>query len=156
MLATLLTVWYARLQSFFSGVSQCTAADVLMRDAESGEVCVRADTLLIDVRPERERLVATVRGALSSVDEIPATNEHRVCALFCTAGVRSLHAARALRAARPELRVVNVVDGILGVCAAYPNGDAPLVDAHGRQTRTVHCYSATWNSLRAPYVGVYD
>lgn len=106
--------------------------------------------VLIDVRPEAERAVAMIPGAISAedFDQRRAELAGQPVAAYCTAGYRSAAYAEELRAV--GIDAANLAGGIL----AWTHAGLPVVDADG-PTRRVHVYGRTWALVPEGYEAVY-
>ncbi len=101
--------------------------------------------LLVDVRPEEERNVSILPGAIA-LEEYEARREadptafaDRTVVTYCTVGVRSGFAANKLR--KDGVDVLNFRGSIL----AWTHEDGPLVTPTGESTRQVHVYGKRWD-----------
>ncbi len=98
----------------------------------------------IDVRPDEERKVGTIPGAISwdyaNNDTLPAFDPGKPLILFCTAGIRSDEAARLIRKSNPDLPVYNLSGGLI----RWERTGLPLVDYSGTPTDSVHPYNKFW------------
>ena len=108
-----------------------------------------ARAVLVDVRPERERAVSTIPGAITeeAFAALPAESD-RVIIAYCTIGERSGRFARDLVGNGVDAR--NLTGGILGW--AFDGGE--LVDRAGEPTKRAHVYGDRWNLLPEGWVGV--
>lgn len=102
--------------------------------------------ILIDARTQAERDVSIIAGAitLADLEKLPRVRTARVV-VYCTIGLRSGHAARALRA-----RGIDAVNLRGGVLAWMIEGGA-LVDSAGKPTHRIHVYGRRWNAVPAPF-----
>lgn len=112
--------------------------------------------LLVDARPERERRVSMLPGALTPaqlaarLDQHPSAEPAPLVVYYCTVGERSAVAAR--RHLRQGGQAVNLQGGILAWVAA----GQVVHDAAGRPTRRVHTWSRDWALLPDGYEPVWD
>ena len=122
-------------------------ADVPVIDRDG--VSAASSVLLVDVRPEAERQVATIPGAMT-VGELEAKGDlaGRVVVAYCTVGERSGRYAKKLRAQGIDAR--NLRAGILGW--VYEGGS--LVDGNGQPTQKAHVYGDRWNLLPEGWEGI--
>jgi len=114
----------------------------------------RAKWVIVDIRPQSERAVSIIPGALS-LDEFKARGKKRPgeydgksILIYCTAGCRS--ARYAMQLCESGFQAFNLYGGILawaldGKSFATPNGET---------TRRVHVYSANWDTLPPGYEAV--
>lgn len=121
--------------------------------------------VLIDVRPDEERNVSVIPGALSSevFERDMGTFEGRTPVAYCTAGYRSGLYVQKMSSAWRQIfsgsdktkgdysPMQNLRGGILEWC--HEGGE--LVSGDGQPTNNVHVYSKAWNLLPAPYNGVW-
>jgi len=104
-----------------------------------------ASALLIDVRERDEFDVSHLPGAVhaptaEAIDALRAEHPKRALVFYCTVGVRSAIAVRALHERTGESgSAVNLAGSIF----AWANAGEPLVDATG-PTADVHPYSPWW------------
>ena len=106
--------------------------------------------VLVDVRPEEERLVSIIPGAIS-VDEYTANADSyagRQVVTYCTVGIRSGLEANRMR--RDGVDVLNFKGSIL----AWTHIHGPLVRPDGQSTRQVHVYGPKWNYAATDYESV--
>ena len=102
--------------------------------------------ILLDVREPRERAVSVIPGAVSDASGIPPG---AAVVVYCTVGLRSGNAARALR--QQGYAAVNLRGGILAWLAA----GGGVVDAQGAPTRRVHVYGPRWAAVPADVEAVW-
>jgi rhodanese-related sulfurtransferase len=126
---------YRRLTRDLADVPEIDAPEAARRLA-SGEA------VALDVREPPERAVSTIPGAVASLD--PADRSGRIVIVYCTIGVRSGLAARALRAQGVDAR--NLAAGVLG----WANSGLPFVGPDG-PTRRVHTWSRRFAILPDGY-----
>lgn len=109
------------------------------------------DCVMIDVRPEEERSVSIIPGAIrfEEFEESPDAFAGKQLVAYCTAGYRSGVYAQQMKAKGYE--VVNLRGGILSWC----QHEQPLSDNNGQHTHKVHVYGKMWNLVSAPYEGVW-
>ncbi|HMB67696.1 MAG TPA: rhodanese-like domain-containing protein [bacterium] len=134
---------YEEYREAFPDVPDVTARELLEADAAARPV-------LVDVRPEDERAVSTIPGAIA-LDDLEASGDayrgHRIVC-FCTVGYRSGRAAAELR--RDGWDAANLAGSLL----AWVDEGGPLVDANG-PTRRVHVYGERWSLLPSGYEPVW-
>lgn len=118
-------------------------------DALKARLANDAPPVLVDVRPEVERRVSIIPGAIS-LDAYNATDTYagRPVVTYCTVGIRSGLAANTLR--KQGVDVVNFKGSIL----AWTHADGPLVTPDGVPTRQVHVYGPRWNYAATDYESV--
>jgi rhodanese-related sulfurtransferase len=104
--------------------------------------------LVVDVRPEEERRIARIPGAVPAevFEADPPTD--RTVVTYCTIGARSGRYTAGFR--EKGLDVRNLEGSIL----AWTHIGGPLVDGEGKPTRQVHVYGAKWNLVAEGYTGV--
>ena len=107
--------------------------------------------VMIDVRPEAERAVSVIPGALS-IDEfkrnVDSLNDKTLIA-YCTAGYRSGVYAKEQKS--HGLMIRNLRGGVLSWCEQ----EQQLLDPEGQPTYRVHVYGKMWNLVSDPYEGVW-
>ncbi|MEL6342715.1 MAG: rhodanese-like domain-containing protein [Myxococcota bacterium] len=123
-------------------------------DASQLQAALQSDAppVLIDVRPNNERSVSTLPGAIS-LETFQANRsdyDNRPLVTYCTVGVRSAYVAKDL--ADDGLDVKNFEGSIL----AWTHIGGPLQTPSGQPTQNVHVYGKKWNFAApgyVPYVG---
>jgi rhodanese-related sulfurtransferase len=131
---------YERFDFGFPKVDEIDAAQLRERLASERETLV-----LVDVRPEDERKVSILPGAISLEDyearreADPTAFADQTVVTYCTVGVRSGFAANKLR--KEGVDVLNFKGSILG----WTHADGPLVTPAGEPTRQVHVYGKRWD-----------
>ncbi len=136
---------YERYRLGFPGVQEITVDELKLALASD------QPPLLVDVRPEEERAVSILPGALP-LEELRsnlAAHEGRVVVTYCTAGVRSGFVADSLRRQGVEVR------NLRGSILAWTHGGGPLVTPAGEPTRRVHTWRAQWNYAASDYQAVF-
>lgn len=125
--------------------------DVVEVDVEDIIAEKAGSCVLIDVRPEAERRVSVIPGAITSeaFEANPEAFEDRQLIAYCTAGYRSGIYAQQMKSQGYE--VLNLRGGILSWC----QHEQPLADNDGKDTHKVHVYGKMWNLVSAPYEGVW-
>lgn len=107
--------------------------------------------VMIDVRPEAERAVSVIPGAVS-IEEFERDSESfadKKLVAYCTAGYRSGVYARKKSVDGPT--ILNLRGGVLSWC----EHEQPLSDTDGKPTHRVHVYGRMWNLVSKPYEGVW-
>lgn len=105
--------------------------------------------VVVDVRPEIERAVSMLPGAIGfEVFEAEPPEPGRRVVVYCTIGARSGAYASTLR--KQGLDVRNFEGSIL----AWTHAGGALVDAAGESTKRVHVYGKRWNLVADGYEGV--
>lgn len=107
--------------------------------------------VMIDVRPEAERAVSVIPGALS-IDEFERNADSlndKTLVAYCTAGYRSGVYAR--QQTSKGRSIFNLRGGVLSWC----DHQQQLNDAEGNPTHRVHVYGKMWNLVSEPYEGVW-
>ncbi len=106
--------------------------------------------VVVDVRPEAERAVSMLPGAvpLDDYEAHPERYAGRRVVTYCTVGVRSGLVANRLR--KDGVDVVNFRGSIL----AWTLADGALVTPDGEPTRDVHVYRSGWNYAAEDYRAV--
>jgi sodium/bile acid cotransporter 7 len=130
-------------QSDFPDVRNVTVEE-LERMQREGEVTV------VDVRPEKERAISMIPGAISSDDLEANLDQYRdhPIVTYCTIGYRSGVYAEKLR--EKGLDVLNLRGSIL----AWTYTGKPLVNADG-PTRRLHVYGKRWDLAADGYETVW-
>ena len=115
-----------------------------LRDAD------RSGLILVDARSQAERDVSVIAGAvaLAELEQSRPIPNTRVI-VYCTIGLRSGKAVRALRARGFD--AFNLRGGVLAWLAA---GGA-MVDTKGKPTQRVHVYGTRWNAVPASFIPVW-
>jgi len=106
--------------------------------------------VLVDVRPDHERKVSVLPGAIS-LDAFNADRSAyagRPVVTYCTVGVRSGIAAKKLQ--KDGINATNFKGSIL----AWTLEGAPLVTPSGAPTQQVHVYGRRWNYAAEAYEAV--
>ncbi len=140
----------ARIASMYAGYAEdfpdveAMAVEELRRRQEAGEPLV-----LVDVRPQEERKVAILPGAIPHTELDPSQHRGSTVVVYCTIGARSGAFAQQLRE-EGYGDVYNLEGGLL----AWTHIGGPLVDEDGRPTRRVHVYGPRWNLVAEGYEGV--
>lgn len=108
-------------------------------------------TLLLDVRPESERAVSIIPGAVSlqQFEQLDPDALPEYVVTYCTAGYRSGVEARKLR--KSGVESLNLRGGLLAWCEA----EQPLVTPENVPTRRVHVYGKAWNLVPDSYEAVW-
>ena len=108
------------------------------------------DVVLVDVRPEAERAVSILPGAipLAVVEADLAAFQGRVVVTYCTIGYRSGIAAASLRAQGIDAR------NLRGSILAWTHAGGALEGPDG-PTRQVHVYGARWNLVADGYKALW-
>ncbi len=107
----------------------------------------RSPPTLVDVREDAERAVSTIPGSTGARDAdaavrtLAALDRRAPVVVYCSVGVRSARAARALTLAG-HLDVRNLDGGLF----AWANEGRPLV-ADGSAAVRVHPFDARWSRL---------
>ncbi len=107
--------------------------------------------VLVDVRPENERKIATLPQAISLQEFTtnPARYVGRKVVSFCTIGYRS-----ALQTA--QFRELGFdAWNLRGSLLLWVHSGAEVVDASGQATRRVHVYGKKWDLLPDGYEAIY-
>lgn len=102
--------------------------------------------VFLDVRTPAERAVSVIPGALSEVADVPAGSR---VVVYCTVGLRSGLAARALRA--QGIDAYNLRGGVLAWLAA----GGTVVDPAGVAVRRVHVYGRRWDLVPADVEAIW-
>jgi len=132
---------YATYHAAFSDVADITA-DRLAQRLEHPDGLV-----VVDVRPEVERAVSIIPGAMSR-EAFDAGRERfrdRDVIAYCTVGARSGRYASTLR--EEGWSVWNLEGGLL----AWTHAGGTLIDATGGETRRIHVYGKRWNLAAKGY-----
>jgi len=108
------------------------------------------DVVIVDGRPDEERAVSMIPGAIS-IDELERDlDSHRTqrIVLYCTVGYRS--GVQTVELRRRGLDAYNLRGSIL----AWLHAGQEVVDARGL-TRRVHVYGRTWDLAPKGYEAVW-
>lgn len=137
---------YAMYEDFrpdFPGVEDLAPAEA-MRLAARGRV------VFVDARPENERAVSVLPGAVSDAFLAdPGRFAGLTAIAYCTIGYRSGRLAE--RLAGQGVRVYNLRGGIL----AWTLEGGKIHGPDGREIRRIHVYGRTWNLPPAGYEAVF-
>lgn len=139
----------ARISALIAEVED-DVGDVPLQQVEILRDADRSILILVDVRSPAERDVSVITGAISlaELEQLRPIPKVRVI-VYCTIGLRSGHAARALRARGYD--AFNLRGGVLAWLAA---GGA-LVDRQGKPAQRVHVYGRRWNAVPASFESVW-
>jgi rhodanese-related sulfurtransferase len=135
---------YQSVLKEFPDVPDITVEEVRSLQARS------ENWVIIDVRPENERRVSTIPGAIT-IDEWERrkpSGRSPIVIVYCTIGYRSASTARLLRDRGVDAR--NLAGGVL----AWSDAGLEFVN-DGTKTKRVHVYGRRWNILPADYSGVW-
>jgi rhodanese-related sulfurtransferase len=124
---------YANYKKCFPEVAEFTPAEAMQLQREGQAV-------LVDVRPDAERRVSRLPGAISAPEFLadPARYRGKTAIAYDTVGYRSGLLAQKLQ--QQGIHVANLAGGLLGWL--YAGGK--IYDDRG-ETRRVHVYSSMWN-----------
>ena len=127
----------------FSDVKHVTVKDYL-RDSQKW--------ILVDVRPENERKVSIIPGAINieRIEKNADFYKKKGLLLYCTVGERSSQYAEKLKK-KGFANVANLRGGIL----KWAQNGQLFVTPDGKKTKKVHVYGKTWNLLPEGYEGVF-
>jgi len=139
---------HARFSRLVGPTPELTASEVV-KAREEGE-----DIILVDVRPEVERSVSTIGGAVT-LDELDKLDRwkggERKVVCFCTVGYRSGKETKRLLSDHPSAKVYNMRGSLL----AWLFEQQRVVDGDNRETNRVHTYNRTFavvpNGIEAVY-----
>lgn len=103
---------------------------------------------LVDVRPERERKVSMIPGAITkeALERDPGKYRKTAILAYCTVGERSSKYAIRLK----KTGFANIANLRGGVLKWAQNGQS-FVDPNGKETKRVHVYGRKWNLLPKNY-----
>lgn len=141
----------ARIEEMVAAVSESfpevpgTDAEQVARDLEAGRI------VLVDSRPEAERRVSMIPGAISR-EELARRSEElagSTLVTYCTIGHRSSEHARELRRQGWDAR------NFRGSLLAWTHAGGALVDAEGKPTRRLHVYGPRWDLAADGYETVW-
>jgi len=132
---------YQRLFPDISGIG----ANELQQSLERGEIT------LVDVRPEAERAVSMIPGAISKQEFEQRAEElsGSEVVTYCTIGYRSGAYAQQLMA---DGWAVRNFDGSL---LAWTHAGGELIDSKGEPTRRLHVYGRQWALAADGYEAVW-
>ena len=124
---------YDEYSEDFPGVRDISPEDALALD--------ESERVFVDVRPEEERAVSIIPGAISANEFLadPASYSSQTVIAYCTISYRSGEFAEELDGQGVE--VVNLRGGLLG----WTHAGGPLVDDQGRATTTLHVFGSRWD-----------
>lgn len=110
-----------------------------------------SDMVLVDVRPEVERAVSTLPGAvpLERLQADPSAFQGKKVVFFCTLGVRSHDTTRAW--SERGLDVAN----LRGSALAWTHAGRPLVTPDGERTTRLHTWSQAFALQAEGYEAVW-
>lgn len=134
---------YEDLRPDFPGVEDLAPAEA-MRLAAQGQA------VFVDARPENERAVSMLPGAVSDAFLAdPGSFAGLTAIAYCTIGYRSGRLAE--RLAGQGVRVYNLRGGIL----AWTLEGGKVYGPDGREARRIHVYGRSWDLAPAGYEVVY-
>ena len=109
------------------------------------------NTVLVDVRTEKEQKVSRLPGAISRkvFEANRAAYKEKTIVSYCTIGARSTKYTLSLL--KSGHKAFNLKESILG----WANRNLPLVTPEGKETKKVHVYEEAWNLLPTDYQGVW-
>jgi len=136
---------YAGYAAAFPDVPALTPRELLSRQA-AGE-----DWVIVDVRPEPERAVAMLAGAVTreQVEANPAAYAGPNVVAYCTIGYRSGLWAEEM-AGRGLL-----VHNLAGSALAWSHVGGAFEDADGAPTQRLHVYGPLWDLARTDVEAVW-
>ncbi|MBT3223365.1 MAG: rhodanese-like domain-containing protein [Proteobacteria bacterium] len=131
---------YVAFQGEFVGVPSLSAKILSVMPKEQRPI-------LLDVRPDEERALSVIPGAITieEFDRNPQKYRKKVLLAYCTIGYRSGLWARERR--KSDWPVINLEGGIL----AWTHANGAL-EGPGGPTRQVHVYGAKWDLAHSDYV----
>jgi len=106
--------------------------------------------VLFDTRPEDERLISTIPGAVHELDPKSVQNGTEIIC-YCTVGYRSGLRAKELKKEVPEGTTVKNLRGGILLWTLY-HGD--IVNKDGEATKSVHVYGQPWNLVGEGFIAV--
>lgn len=107
--------------------------------------------VLVDVRPQEERDISTLPGAIS-ISEFHQNKENykdKKVVAYCTIGFRSSKWVTDMK--KTGLNAFNLKESALG----WAHRGFNFVDKNG-ETKRLHVYEEAWNFLPDGYTGVFD
>lgn len=139
----------ARIAELIAEVEK-DVGDVPVQQVEDLRRADRSGLILVDARSQAERDVSLIAGAVALVEleKLRPIPNIRVV-VYCTIGLRSGQAVRALRARGFD--AFNLRGGVLAWLAA---GGA-MVDTKGKPTQRVHVYGTRWNAVPTSFIPVW-
>ena len=133
-------------------VYQEAAPEVEGLDAQQVAMALETGSVvLVDVRPEAERAVSRIPGAIDRQEFERRSEElagSEVIA-YCTVGARSSRYARELKASGWRARNFD------GSLLAWTHAGGELVDSSGEPTRRLHVYGRRWDLAADGYETVW-
>ncbi len=109
------------------------------------------ETVLVDVRPDKERAISTIPGAISKEEFEQRAAELRGAEVitYCTIGHRSADYAQELMAEGWSARNFD------GSLLAWTHAGGELVDTAGNPTQRLHVYGSRWDLAAEGYEAVW-
>lgn len=127
----------------FPGADEVEVAQVV-------ELLQQKQCVLVDVRPDAERHVSIIPGAISSAEYERSINTHarKTVVCYCTIGYRSAKYAETMKQRGVAVSSFN------GSIIAWCQAGHTLTTPDGRATTKVHVYGPKWNLLPPEYQAV--
>lgn len=126
--------------------------NVPQMDAASAQQALKdANTVLLDVREEKERNVSTIPGAITrrEFEANPDAYKTRKIIVYCTIGYRSARYAAWFNKRGYQMH------NLRGSLLLWAHANGPLINAQGAPTRQLHVYGRDWDLLPAGYQSIY-
>lgn len=141
----------ARVYAMYEGYRKDFAGAGEIGVAEAVRLHAEGRAVFVDARPENERAVSALPGAVSEQEFLadPGRFADKTAIGYCTISYRSGKLAEALSARGISLR--NLRGGIL----AWTLEGNPVFGPDGRQVKAIHVYGARWDFPPAGYIAVY-
>ena len=134
---------YQSIKKSFKNVPELKVKEVQKLKAEK-------KVIIIDVRPEEERRVSVIPGAISKneFEKNPEKYKNKKIAVYCTIGYRSAKYVQKLK--KKKLDAYNLEGSILG----WVHEGQPVVSESGKQVKKVHVYGKRWDFVPDGYEGI--
>ena len=141
----------AAVEAMYVGYAKDFPAVPDIAPDEARQLYEQGGVVFVDARPENERAVSTLPGAVSGEEFLadPGRFANRTAVGYCTIGYRSGKLAEALAARGIPVR--NLRGGIL----AWALEGGAVYGPDGRPVKAIHVYGAKWDLPPAGYVSVY-
>ncbi len=141
----------AAVEAMYVGYARDFPAVPDLAPDEARQLLEQGGAVFVDVRPENERAVSMLPGAVSREEFLadPGRFANRTAVGYCTIGYRSGKLAEALAARGIPMR--NLRGGIL----AWTLAGGAVQGPNGRPVKALHVYGAKWDLPPAGYVSVY-
>jgi rhodanese-related sulfurtransferase len=128
------------IEDIYANYKKCFPEVPEVKPAEAMKLLQEGQAVLVDVRPEKERQVSILPGAITAAQFLAAPESYRgkTVIAYDTVGYRSGLFAQKIQ--KQGIHVANLAGGMLG----WLHAGGKLYDDRG-ETRRVHVYSSMWN-----------